>query len=374
MVKGIYLTLLIGPSVPVPAPQILLDALMGVEVDTQDGRASGFQLTFTLNNRSPLHTLFLLASGQPLTRMRVIIIVTFNGVPDVLMDGIVTNQQVAPGSDAGHSTLTITGEDLTTLMNEEERNGKPYSSTTIETRVLTILQRYAQYGVIPVVVPTFVVAFPVPTERIPVQHGTDLAYLRELADKVGHVFFIEPGPAPRTSTAYFGPRVKLSAPQPALNINMDAHTNVESLSFTFDGRERTQPILRIQDERGKKFTDVAVPDTTVLSPPLGVVAPAKVKSEIIPAGHISMNEAILLALGKAAASVDAVTGQGSLDVLRYGRVLKARRLVGVRGAGAAFDGLHYVSGVSHSIRPGQYTQRFNLSRNGLLSTVPVVPA
>jgi hypothetical protein len=60
--------------------------------------------------------------------------------------------------------------------------------------------------------------------------------------------------------------------------------------------------------------------------------------------------------------------------LRYGRVLKARGLVGVRGAGDAFDGLYYVRSVTHSIKRGEYKQSFSLSRNGLLSVVPKVPA
>ena len=52
-------------------------------------------------------------------------------------------------------------------------------------------------------------------------------------------------------------------------------------------------------------------------------------------------------MAKASADADVVTGTGSLDVLRYGRVLQARQLVGVRGAGPAFDGLHYVDSVTH---------------------------
>ena len=71
---------------------------------------------------------------------------------------------------------------------------------------------------------------------------------------------------------------------------------------------------------------------------------------------------------------DAVTGEGSLDVSRYGRVLKARQLVGVRGAGDAFNGLYYVKSVSHNIERGQYRQNFSLARNGLLSTTSRVPA
>ena len=51
--------------------------------------------------------------------------------------------------------------------------------------------------------------------------------------------------------------------------------------------------------------------------------------------------------------------------MRYGRVLKARQLVGVRGAGPAFDGLHYVDSVTHNIARGQYKQSFTLKRNAL---------
>jgi hypothetical protein len=70
---------------------------------------------------------------------------------------------------------------------------------------------------------------------------------------------------------------------------------------------------------------------------------------------------------------DSVFGQGSLDVARYGHVLRSRQLVGVRGAGEAFDGLHYVTTVTSTLKRGEFTQSFSLARNGLLSTIPAVP-
>ena len=79
-------------------------------------------------------------------------------------------------------------------------------------------------------------------------------------------------------------------------------------------------------------------------------------------------------MAEAAKSADTVTGRGSLDVVRYGRVLQPRQLVGVRGVGPAFDGLHYVTQVRHTIRRGEYRQSFQLSRKGLVSTVPLVPS
>jgi len=69
-----------------------------------------------------------------------------------------------------------------------------------------------------------------------------------------------------------------------------------------------------------------------------------------------------------------VRGTGTLDVVRYGRVLKSGQLVGVRGAGTAFDGLYYVKSVTHTLGRGEYRQGFTLARNGLVSTLPTVPA
>src|SRR4051794_36366617 len=100
MLKGVSLTLLIGPFVPIPVPQVVLEALTEVEITSAAGTASGFKLAFTLNNRSVLHTTFLLAATRT-ALMRVIVIVTINAVPSVLMDGVMTNQQMTSGARPG---------------------------------------------------------------------------------------------------------------------------------------------------------------------------------------------------------------------------------------------------------------------------------
>ena len=84
-------------------------------------------------------------------------------------------------------------------------------------------------------------------------------------------------------------------------------------------------------------------------------------------------QAVMYGLAEASRTADAVTATGSLNVLRYGRILKARGLVGLRGAGTSFDGLYFVSSVTHKIKRGEYKQDFELKRNGLVSTVPKVP-
>ena len=69
-----------------------------------------------------------------------------------------------------------------------------------------------------------------------------------------------------------------------------------------------------------------------------------------------------------------MTAKGTLDVTRYGRTLKPRRLVGLRGVGTAFDGLYFVKSVTHTLKRGEYKQSFTLVRNGLISTLASVPA
>ena len=74
------------------------------------------------------------------------------------------------------------------------------------------------------------------------QHGTDYSYVNTLASKVGAVFYLDPGPTPGTSLAYWGPDLSkmFGGTQPALSINFDGTTNIDSLSFSYDGTLATQ--------------------------------------------------------------------------------------------------------------------------------------
>jgi hypothetical protein len=375
LLSGVNLTLMIGPAVPIPVSKDVLDALTSIEVTSNTEGASVFQLSFAINKNSPLLTLFLLGGGVPIPLVRVVIYVTINGSTEVLIDGVMTDHQLTPGSGGQSPVLTITGEDLSRVMDYIDFTGLPYPCMPPEARVLLILAKYAVFGVIPMVIPSIMLDVPIPIDRIPVQQGKDLAYVKKLADDVGYVFYVAPGPTPGTSIAYWGPDIKVGSPQPALNVDMDAQTNVDSLSFSFNSDAGTLPFVFIQEQYSKVPIPIPIPDITPLNPPLGLIPPIPKQFPIIEAtAKLSPIQAVLIGLAKAAKKADAVTGTGSLDVLRYGRVLKSRGLVGVRGVGNAFDGLYYVKQVKHSIKRGSYKQNFTLARNGLLSTLPQVPA
>ncbi|MET0461927.1 MAG: hypothetical protein ABW007_02190 [Chitinophagaceae bacterium] len=372
--KGkINLSLMIGPAVAVPVPRAIIDALTSVEVKITTEGHSGFTLAFSFSSRSPLNNLLLLlANAGPV--IRVIILATIKGSTTVLMDGTISEQQISADAQTGQTNLTINGTDLTGVMNLVDLTGFPYPCMPAEARVALIVARYAMFGIIPMVIPSVFFEVPIITESIPVQEGKDFEYITKLATDVGYVFYIDPGPVAGMNIAYWGPEIKVGIPQSPLNVNMDALTNVESLSFSFDGSKRVLPIVFIQNEETKVPIPIPIPDISPLNPPLGLVPaiPSNVKM-MDNTANLKPVRAIALGLAEAAKTSEVVSGTGSLDVVRYGGILKARSLVSVRGAGEPFDGLYYVKSVTHKIQRGEYKQDFALTRNGLMSTIPKVP-
>jgi hypothetical protein len=69
---------------------------------------------------------------------------------------------------------------------------------------------------------------------------------------------------------------------------------------------------------------------------------------------------------------DVLVAKGELDAFRYGTALTARSLVGVRGAGYEYDGIYYVRSVTHTLEAGSWRQAFELVREGLGTTTPLV--
>jgi hypothetical protein len=374
-VLGTTLTLLVGPTVSVPAPPTLIENLRQVEVTTSDEARSGFQLTFDTGRSGPADILDYPLLTGPLLRPfnRVILLVVFGTTPRVLMDGIITHQQLNPGAEPGSSTLSVTGEDVTVMMDLEERSSEhPAQDETIIANLL-ILQ-YAQYGLIPTVIPPPVVDPPIPIERIPVQQGTDLQYLKEMADRHGYVFYVTPGPAPFVNMAYWGPPTRLGVPQRALSVDFGPETNVDAITFRTNALIPTRVTGSVQD----RTTNQDVPVQTFVStrPPISsqpaLLTQPSVRTVQLRATGLNAMQAFARAQGITDAATDVAIAEGQLDALRYGDILQPRGLAGLRGAGYANDGIYYVKRVTHRITRGEYTQRFTLTREGSGSITPVV--
>jgi len=373
MNQRFFLSIRMGSVNPAPVPQAVIDALTDVSVSSTVGAQSGFQMKFTLGKNSPISR-NLLPSGFFDPRQRVVITVIVNGTSEVLMDGIITKQDVTPSSEPGKSVLTVTGLDISALMDFIDLTGIPYPALPNFLIVDIVLAKYLMFGCVPVVLPDLINLIRNPLEKYPKQQGTDYRYVMSLAQKSGYVFYIDPGPEPGMSLAYWGPEFGGFLPtQPALSINMDAATNVESLNFSYNGLAAHQYIATILEENSKFPIPIPIPSIDAFKASLSAQAPTPLKSKVIPdLGSKSFGEAALLVIGALMASDDAITGSGSLDVLRYGHVLKARRKVAVRGAGDYYDGLYNVKSVTHTLKRGEYKQNFTLVRGGVKSSVSTV--
>jgi hypothetical protein len=379
MLLGVNLSLLIGSTVPVPAPPEVAEALQSVSVTHNDEGRSGFQIVLQVGRAGPTDLLDYRLLLNPLLRPfnRVILVVLFNALPRVLMDGVITNQQFSPGNQPGASTLTLTGEDVSVMMDMEKKRAE-YPAMSEAVIASLIIVSYGQYGLVPMVIPPPSLDQPLPIERTPVQQGTDLEHLKNMGERFGYVFYVQHGPAPGVNFAYWGPPKRAARPQRALSVNVGPETNVESINFTYNGLAPTI----VKDEIQDRLTNEKIPVVTFAStraPPLAAL-PAlpfqlpNVRTSLLQqSSGLNVMQAYARAQAVTDKSVDSVmTAEGELDALRYGDVLEPRAIVGLRGAGFTHDGFYYVKSVSHSINKGQYKQRFNLTREGAGALTPAV--
>ncbi len=369
---GIRLVLLMGKSVPLPAPAAVSTALTQVEVTNDAQSGDGFQMTFTLGRGSPLD-FGLIESGvlDPFTR--VIICVALGATPEVLIDGIITHHQFAPSEDPGASTLTVTGRDVSVMLDLEEKSEK-YDNQPDSVIFARIIGNYAKYGLVPMATPTTVV--PIMVQRTPWQQTTDLKFIQAMAERNGFVFYVEPL-AVGSNTAYFGPESRAGMPQPALTVGMGAWTNVKSINVTLDSLAPVGTKGSVLEPN--TGTTLPIPTLPSLRVPPLVPSPTPASRTVLMRDTANQDTAQAAAsmLAAATQAPDSVTCDGELETVRYGAVLRARRLTAVRGIGYTHDGLYYVRRVTHSISPSlagsaTYTQRFSLSREGTGSLTPVV--
>ncbi|GAC1341926.1 MAG: hypothetical protein NVSMB27_00160 [Ktedonobacteraceae bacterium] len=358
---GIRLQLLLGsPDVPLPAPYEVVDSLVSLTVTNNDRRRDAFQMVFNLGKDSLLEY-GLLRSGVLDVRNRMIIMMIFGALPQVLIDGIITKHQVVPSNEPGRSQLHVTGEDISVKLSFEDRN-----VTYPQQKDSDIVQKIlVNAGFIPQVTQTN--DTPSDTERIPTQQCNDLKYIQRLARRNGFVFFVEPTNIPGFNNAYWGPENRQGQSQPALLLNMGAQTNVDTpINFQFDALEPSEAEVSIINPLTK---------LAIQLPSLSSFLPSLVRSPTTPlrktfsrdTANLSFAQALLRLFTSSSQTSDVIQATGEVDAVRYGLALRARRLVDVGGAGQSYDGTYYVKQVVHQIQrlpTGTYKQHFTLTRDG----------
>lgn len=360
----LHLTVLLGvagETPRVPLSQELLAALTSVSVQAQSEGRTGFQLSFETDRRRVVDELLLRFQYGLNPVVRVIIAVTLGGVLQVLCDGVVLQHQNAVAA-GGRTSLSFTGEDLSVLMDLVDRQGTPLAGLNDYTQVNALLGPYAAIDVAPLVIPSPLSDFRDPS-KVVTQEGTDYGQITSLARRVGYVFHLTPVALGR-NVAYWGPELQVPVPQPALTIGAGASDNVTGLTFTHQTQQHTLPVITLNV--GGAPVTFPLPPVNPLRFPLTSVPQPPVKTQRFTddRGETNPARAIGLALAQSARASDNVSGSGQLDVRGYGRLLRPRAIVGVRGVSLSYDGLYFVSRVSTEIRRGRCTQSFSLKRGG----------
>ncbi|HEB78739.1 MAG TPA: hypothetical protein ENI90_09465 [Methylothermaceae bacterium] len=352
---AVQLKVLIGRRVPKPAPPWLLTAVENVEVTHDVEKRSGFELILRVGRgRKDIadYRAFQDPTLQP--QSRVVLVVVFGTWSQVLMDGIVTQRQFTTGSRPGEGHLTLQGNDMTVLMEAEEKTrGHPQQSAP---RIVgTVLDEYRNLGMEPrISFPTHLES-PSRDDWLPTQRSTDLTLIQSLAQRHGYVFFLEPGPAPGHVTAWWGPPFREGVRQKPLRVNLGPDSNAEISNFHYDALAPVQVEGRVWDANRK--TGVAI-----TAAPRGDLS-AQVKTRKLAPGGLKREEAVAQAGGKVlAADAQRLRVTGTLDPGRYLGLLRTHAYVEVQGAGRLHDGRYEVRRVTHEIRPGSYRQSFTLAR------------
>jgi hypothetical protein len=380
MLGGITATLLIGlPALPAPPP--LVEALQKIEIETSTEIASVFRLRFDLT-QSPGADWDLIGPQyeetpfRPFTPVQIRVKVGIE-IPQTIINGYISGQQVLYANEGGASALEITGMDATMLMNLQEKVVRwPMPDDQIAEAI------FSQYLITPMVSPTL----PSLTEPegTTTQRGTDIRFLRRLAQRHGYECFVQPQPQTGTDLGYFGPATNYPGPAEAvLNVRMGPDTNVSDFKIRYDMARPTTAVGSGLDVKTRApsvfpmFGPATPPPVAGLYPygvPMGLDDTVTRSFGPQPQPIIFPAETGEFTAPGLSTATQAIVNRSSWAVMAEGTVgpdvgvLRPGGTINVRGAGLFFNGSYYVTRVSHTIESGSYIQKFEAQRNAVKMT------
>jgi phage protein D len=296
------------------------------------------------------------------------------GDTQVLTEGYVT-EVTAHFEDAGRQPyFEVRGLDATVLMTLEEKivAWPNLSDGDIATQIL------AGYSLVPDVTSTN----PVHQENdmTVMQRGTDLQFLRSLARRHGFEvgverdfvsgmvtgFFREPkldGTPQKTLAVAFGDQSSLST----FEVSVDSLRPLAAEADQIDVKARTVGTGTATD---LQLTAIGDSDLAALAgdAAAGLVSAKDVVGKVWLAADPTSDATELTGLAQAVRDEAGwlATARGDIRSDVYRSVLRANRLVVVKGAGTRYSGTYYVTSVTHRLTgSGDYEQRFEARRNAL---------
>lgn len=297
---------------------------------------------------------------------RVTVYAAFPKQTEVVFDGYISHVDFSTQPESESMTVQIRGVDASYHMNQEEKT-RIWRGKTYETIAEEIFTEYLFTPFIgetpPEVDPPLQVA----------QRCTDHRFMRDLARRRGYEFYV------MGANAYFRPPQLDGSPQKLIAVNFGDQTNCTQIQFAADGTAPTQAQVSYFDamegvaaSETKDDSELPLLGTTPLSSLRGSVLMPQSTALARGLGIHSPSQAAGYAAGILRRNGWWVTARGSLNGLRYGAVLRSRKTVTVKGAGAQYNGNYYVRKVTHRLAQRTYDMQFELQRNavGRLGTEP----
>ena len=354
---AIAYTLLVNGAPPDPE---VFGAIQQIEVEDSAEMAGMMRLRLATGVREDRTGWTILDDEvfERLANLRILITVGA-GVPEPLIDAYVIEASVNISNEPGKSSLNIVAMDPTVMMNLEEKV-RPWPDMA-DSDIATAIFR--EYHFIPEVERTQ--PSRLARDRTVIQRGTDIHFLKQLAARNGYECYVEAHPTLEKNVGYFRSPQLGARPQGVLFVNMADATNVNSFSARFDMLSAATAHTAGVDIETRSPQKADVDDSSLESlgaePTLSEESPRTVL--LSESGLSQTDELTTFAQAVVDRSTWAVTADGELNTVAYGGVLRARRIVLVRGAGLVFSGRYYVERVLHTFGGEGYTQRFTLRRN-----------
>jgi phage protein D len=358
-VPAVSYTLIVNGS---PASSQLVDAIQQIEVEDHARMADMMRLSLAVGVRENGSGWNVLDDGLfgRLTSIGVRVNVG-SGSTEPLIDAHVIEANVEFSNEPGRSVLRVVAMDPTVLMNLEEKV-RPWPDMADSDIASTI---FGEHGFTADVEQTQPSRQEV--DHTTIQRGTDIQFLRQLAERNGYECYAETNPRGGQPVAHFHKSRLEQGAQGVLSVNMGQATNVNRFRARYDMlRPTTAQVTGLDVEtRSDQPAQVDSPSVRGLgsTPALGGDHPRRVLLSQI--GLSQTDELQTYAQAVADGSTWAITAEGELNTVAYGGVLRAKRPVEVRGAGRQFSGTYYAERVLHTLRGDGYTQRFSLRRNAL---------
>jgi phage protein D len=358
-VPDVSYTLLVDGS---PASPDLLASLQQLEVEEHADLADMLRLRLAIGVRED-GSRWTLVDEDVFPRLSVLklMLTVGSGLADPLIEARVIETTVSFASTPGQSTLDVVAMDPSVLMNLEEKV-RPWPDMADSGIASEIFGEYGFATDVEQTQPTRQEA-----DTTTIQRGTDIQFLRWLAGRNGYECYVEINPRTGVVEGNFHPPRLEQAPQGVLSVNMGEATNVNFLTAGHDmlrpataqvtgldiGSQADQPV-RVESQGLPKLGREPAVDGT---------RPRRV----LPSQMALAETGELQTYAQAVVdrSAWAITLEGELNTAAYGRILRAKRPVLVRGVGRHFSGTYYVERVLHTISGEGYTQRFTLKRNAL---------